>query len=248
MNSPGFSPLPLRKMPPKTRRISAKNCDIWSVLGGYLTDSAWHSRASFVFLRCGSSKEPNARFSRPVENFPCTKRDPLICSNSSPFFLGTPLGLSHLVILGLWARNAFAFHPLEGPLRSATATSIRRGGSMNPTLLSRPPSPRAGARHGLPHNDTLRTSVSYSSLYSLADQAGRRGGYFRGGRRQASDDSAPLGLQQVLQLVHELAHVFEIQIHRGEAHVGDFIEFPQPAHDQRADLRGGALALRRFRH
>ena len=32
-----------------------------------------------------------------------------------------------------------------------------------------------------------------------------------------------LGLQQVLQLGHEFAHILEVQIHGCEAHVGDFV-------------------------
>src|SRR5581483_7100166 len=52
-----------------------------------------------------------------------------------------------------------------------------------------------------------------------------------------------LRLQQVLQLRHELLHVFEVQVNRGEAHVGYFVVLAQAVHDQLADFAGFALAV-----
>src|ERR1035438_7340446 len=57
-----------------------------------------------------------------------------------------------------------------------------------------------------------------------------------------------LGVEQFLQLSHELAHVFEIQINRGEAYIGDFIDALQAIHDQFADFAGFALTIGRVHH
>ncbi len=42
--------------------------------------------------------------------------------------------------------------------------------------------------------------------------------------------------------------IFEVEIDRGEAHVGDFVDALQAVHDQLADFAGLALALRRVDH
>src|SRR3989442_1503959 len=48
---------------------------------------------------------------------------------------------------------------------------------------------------------------------------------------------------QVLQLTHELVHVAERAVHRGEAHVGDGVERVQLAHHGLADRAAGDLPL-----
>src|SRR5580765_1220768 len=53
-------------------------------------------------------------------------------------------------------------------------------------------------------------------------------------------------LQQILQLCHEFLHIFEIQIYRSKAHIGNFVIPSQPAHDQLAQFAGLALALGRL--
>src|SRR6266567_1352161 len=55
-------------------------------------------------------------------------------------------------------------------------------------------------------------------------------------------------LQQILQLAHELLHVFEIHIHRRKPHVRHLIQLFQPVHDHFADFRGRQLAFRGFLH
>src|SRR5208282_1416373 len=57
-----------------------------------------------------------------------------------------------------------------------------------------------------------------------------------------------LHFHQILQLIHELFHILEIQIYRRESHVGDLVVFPEPIHDQLAQLAGLALTLRRLDH
>src|SRR5208282_1505526 len=51
---------------------------------------------------------------------------------------------------------------------------------------------------------------------------------------------------QISQLVHELLHILEIQIHRGEAHVCHFVVTAQTVHDQFAEFAGLALAFLRL--
>ena len=53
----------------------------------------------------------------------------------------------------------------------------------------------------------------------------------------------PSALYQRPDLAHELRHVFEIEIHRGEPYVSYLIKFFEPAHDEFSDLLGGTLAL-----
>src|SRR5260370_10998506 len=55
-------------------------------------------------------------------------------------------------------------------------------------------------------------------------------------------------LQQIFQLAHEFLHVLEVHIHRCESHVGDFIQFLQPAHDHFTDFGGSQLAFRGLLH
>ena len=52
------------------------------------------------------------------------------------------------------------------------------------------------------------------------------------------------GVQQILQLVHELADVAEVAVHRREPHVGDLVELLQLLHHERADVGGRDLLLR----
>src|SRR5271155_854172 len=51
-------------------------------------------------------------------------------------------------------------------------------------------------------------------------------------------------LQQPLQFVHEFLYVLEIQINRRKPNVGDLVQLLQMAHQQAADFRRGALAIR----
>ena len=50
-------------------------------------------------------------------------------------------------------------------------------------------------------------------------------------------------LEQRLQLLHELAHVLEAAVDRGEPHVGHLVELAQPLHREGADLAGRELAV-----
>src|SRR5688572_19579335 len=50
-------------------------------------------------------------------------------------------------------------------------------------------------------------------------------------------------LQQVFELAHELLHVLEVEINRGEPYVGDFIQIPEIVHDHRAQDDRGNLAF-----
>src|SRR5688500_3612503 len=92
-----------------------------------------------------------------------------------------------------------------------------------------------------------------------------RGGLSRSGRRAAAFASAAaflagtvgrvtslaianlfLGVQQILQLGHELADVAKVAIDRSEAHVGDLVEGAQLVHDEGADLFGAHFTCRLF--
>ena len=49
--------------------------------------------------------------------------------------------------------------------------------------------------------------------------------------------------QQVLEFVHELFHVLEVEVDGGEADVGNLVEFAQPGHQNFADQIGDDLAV-----
>src|SRR6188508_1786073 len=53
-----------------------------------------------------------------------------------------------------------------------------------------------------------------------------------------------LGVQQILQLGHELADVAEVPVNGRETDVRDLVELLQFLHDERADLVGGDFLLR----
>src|SRR5271166_361321 len=53
--------------------------------------------------------------------------------------------------------------------------------------------------------------------------------------------------KQVLEFGHELADVFEIEIHGSKAHVGNFVVTAKAVHDQFANLACLPLALGRFK-
>src|SRR5262249_51463781 len=55
--------------------------------------------------------------------------------------------------------------------------------------------------------------------------------------------SSLFDVQQILQLVHELADVAEMPVDRREADVRHFVELLQLLHDERADLGGADFAL-----
>src|SRR5256885_9444089 len=50
-------------------------------------------------------------------------------------------------------------------------------------------------------------------------------------------------VDQLLELAHELAHVLERPVHRGEPHVGDLVEAGELPHHRLADEGGGDLLL-----
>ena len=67
----------------------------------------------------------------------------------------------------------------------------------------------------------------------------------------SGDGASFLRVQQILQLVHELADVAEVAVDRGEAHVRHLVEPLQLLHHERADVGGrdfllGPLLQRRF--
>src|SRR6266511_1373011 len=72
-------------------------------------------------------------------------------------------------------------------------------------------------------------------------------GLSRNGRRTDTTGMAAalfLGIQQILQLAHELADVPEVPVHRRKAYIRDLVQVLQLLHDERADLGGGDLLLR----
>ena len=53
-------------------------------------------------------------------------------------------------------------------------------------------------------------------------------------------------LKEAFEFGHEFLDVFEIEIDRGEADVGDFVEAFEAGHEEFAEFGGGALALGGF--
>src|SRR6188472_1974588 len=94
--------------------------------------------------------------------------------------------------------------------------------SRNGLRLDRAPPRRCGGTTGVPVADRC-CSGSDTAAYSLP---------------------LLLGVEQILQLGHELADVTEMPVDRGKPHVGHLVEPLQFVHDEGADFFGGHLFLR----